>query len=295
MKQIRTFLCLLLAALVLPLSLAAFAQEDDSGVITDTVESEDIQMDYCRFGTGEKNLVILPGLSVTPVTPSAELIAQSFALFADAYTVWLFDVPADLPEDCTIEDIADATADAMRSLGIGQADVFGASMGGMIAQCIAEDTPELVDHLILGSTAAYCSDATREKITEWIALARTGDGEALSLSMAGDIYTPDIVEANLDVFRSQGQAYTEDDLQHFITLATAITRFDRRGRLADIVCPVLVLSCEADAVMPLEVQQQLAGALVAEQYCYGPEYSHAVYDEAADYHDRMLDFLTQAE
>ena len=291
MKQIRIFL--LIAALMLPLCVGAYAQADDGAVVIDTAEVGDTQMAYCRFGTGEKDMVILPGVSVTPVTASGELIAQSFAQFADEYTVWLFDVPDVLPEDCTVDALADETAAVMQSLGIEHACIFGASMGGMMAQCIAAEYPELAGRLVLGSTEAYCCDVMNERVSEWLALAQAGSGEELAMTMARDIYTPEIVEANLEAFEAQGQAYTDEQLQRLAVLANALIQFDIRERLDNITCPVLVLACEGDEIMPCDVQRQLAEAVDAEYYCYGPEYSHAVYDEAEDYHDRMYDFFTR--
>ena len=40
----------------------------------------------------------------------------------------------------------------MRALGLGRVDLFGLSMGGMVAQAILERAPKLVDRVILAST-----------------------------------------------------------------------------------------------------------------------------------------------
>ena len=45
-------------------------------VLLDTVKTDEFVMDYCRFGCGKGNIVIIPGLSVQSVMPSAQAIAQ---------------------------------------------------------------------------------------------------------------------------------------------------------------------------------------------------------------------------
>jgi len=44
----------------------------------------------------------------------------------------------------------------IRALGFDQVDLHGFSMGGMIAQVIAQDEPELVRKLILTGTGPAC-------------------------------------------------------------------------------------------------------------------------------------------
>lgn len=52
----------------------------------------------------------------------------------------------------TIEQIAADTRAVIRALGYDRVDVFGLSMGGMVAQAVAAQAPELVDRLILAAT-----------------------------------------------------------------------------------------------------------------------------------------------
>ncbi len=53
--------------------------------------TENFSMDYIRFGSGRKTLVILPGLSVQSVIPAAADIEKQYDLFKKDYTVYLFD------------------------------------------------------------------------------------------------------------------------------------------------------------------------------------------------------------
>ena len=52
----------------------------------------------------------------------------------------------------SVEGMAHDVIDAVRGLGLGRIDLFGLSMGGMVAQVIVEREPELVDHLVMAGT-----------------------------------------------------------------------------------------------------------------------------------------------
>ena len=102
-----------------------------------TVTTSGFSMDYIRFGSGKDILVILPGLSVQSVIPSAGAIAQAYQDMTPYYTVYLFDRRKELPQTYPIEQMAQDTHDAMQALQLQKVHLFGASQGGMIAMMIA--------------------------------------------------------------------------------------------------------------------------------------------------------------
>ena len=71
--------------------------------------------------------------------------------------------------------MASDTAAVMRALGLRDADVFGASQGGMIAMYLAADDPELVHALVLGSTTACCNETIAAFGERWMELAQKRD------------------------------------------------------------------------------------------------------------------------
>src|SRR3982751_1184294 len=52
----------------------------------------------------------------------------------------------------TIEEMASDAVTFIRALGLDQLDLFGFSMGGMIAQVIAQQEPQLVRKMIIAGT-----------------------------------------------------------------------------------------------------------------------------------------------
>lgn len=53
-----------------------------------------------------------------------------------------------------IEDMAADAIAVIRALGLSKVDLFGLSMGGMVAQAILEQAPDLVDRVVLASAGA---------------------------------------------------------------------------------------------------------------------------------------------
>ncbi len=260
-----------------------------------TVSIGDTDMDYITFGSGDKKFVIIPGLSIHSVMGLADLIAEAYEAFTEDYTVYLFDRPEELKEDTTIRDLASETAEAMKALDIEDVYLFGASQGGMIAQYLAIDHPELVNRMVLGSTLSRPNDTFKKVAGEWIQMAEKKDEEGLIGGFVDDVYSEATLEAYRDTLISSNLGITDEEYQRFIILAKSCLGFDCYEELASITCPVLVLGSKGDRVVTAEGSEELADALGCELYLYDDSYGHGVYDEASDYKQRCLDFFAEAE
>ncbi len=256
-----------------------------------TVSSGGMEMDYIVFGSGEKAFVILPGLSVHSVMGSADAIAEAYKDFADEYTVYLFDRAKNISEGYSVRDMATDTAKAMKALGIENADVFGASQGGMIAQYLAIDHPELVHKMILGSTLAKPNEDFNSIVDEWISLAEAKQETELLESFVDSVYSEATLESYRDTLISMNRNISDEEYARFVILAGACRTFDCYDELSKVSCPVLVIGSEGDGVVTAEGSEQIASALGCELYLYDKSYGHGVYDEAPDYRQRCLDFL----
>ena len=133
-----------------------------------TLQIGNATMDYIRFGSGERVLIMLPGLgdALQSVKGTALPMAFMYRLLAKDFTVYMFSRKSDLLMGYTTRDMAKDQAEAMEKLGIEKADVFGVSMGGMIAQHLAIDYPEKVNKLILTVTSARPNPVLQESIDE---------------------------------------------------------------------------------------------------------------------------------
>ena len=259
--------------------------------IVKTATKGDLEMKYIKFGTGEKNFVIIPGLSIHSVMGSAAAIEETYSSFANDYTVYVFDRAENIKEGYSIRDMAKDTATAMKELNIDNAYIFGASQGGMIAQYIAIDYPELVNKLILGSTLSKPNDTAKAVVNEWITLAEKRDESSLLESFVNKVYSPATVEAYGESVIEANKGITEEEYERFIILAKACENFNSYDELSKIQCPVLVIGCEGDKVLTSNGSKEIADKLECEVYLYDSTYGHGVYDEAPDYKEKCLDFF----
>lgn len=247
-------------------------------------------MNYFSFGTGKRAFIMLPGISIKSVLLSADAVAAAYADFGRDYTVYLFDTPRELPRDCTIAYLADTVAQTMKRLGIEDADLFGCSMGGMMAQHIAVNYPELVHKAVFASTCSHPSEMGIATLSGWRELALKGDRQSLNREFAHSVYSPEFHELYKDTFAAMENDGTDEDLQRFALIAGACLRFNILDELDRISCPVLVIGSWGDRTLSGESSVEIAEKIGCELYMY-EGYGHAVYDEAPDYKSRLLRFF----
>ena len=252
--------------------------------------ADSVSADYFHFGTGEKTLVILPGLSVFNITRFAREIANEYSVFKDGFTVYVIDRIDEIPEKYTVSDMARDTASLIDSLGLRDIYLFGASQGGMIALEIAARRPELVKKLALCSTALSVSGKT-EIIDEWSSLARRGDGARLYDSFMKAVY-PDRIYRLLTA--APAPEITGAELDRFAELAGGTTGFDVTDKTDRIACPVLAAGARDDDVLGggaiFEIIEKFKSRPDFESIIYDG-YGHAAYDTAPDFRDKLYEFF----
>ena len=251
----------------------------------------ELSMDYIKFGEGERAFIVLPGMSVHSVMGLEDALKVAFKEFAEKYTVYVFDRAREMPDDYSVRQMATDTAEAMKALGIENADIFGASQGGMMEQYIAIDNPKLVHKMVIGSCLACgVGDATKI-VEEWISLAEEKNERGLLESFADNISSeqtsPELREAMIEA----SLGITDEEYRRFIIQAKASRTFDSTAELSKIKCPVLVIGTKGDKVVGEAGSEEIANALGCELYIYDETYGHAVYDEAPDYRHRCLAFF----
>lgn len=250
-------------------------------------------MVYITFGEGSRDFVIIAGMSLGGIRGLGMSVAAAYKAFCENYTVCLFDRVDDLPEGYTTEDMAADIAGAMDQLGIRNADILGVSQGGMIAQLLSANRPELVRSLVLCSTMARGNERSAEVLSKWLCLARACDIPALNRCFYEKIYTPAFCRQHAGALKILENMGTPEQCRRFVILGEAVKKFDSTACLDRITCPVLVIGDEDDMVLGAEASRELAAILGCESYFYRG-YGHAVYDTAPDIKQRMLTFFEKA-
>ena len=264
--------------------------------ITDQYKDKNFSMDYLKFGRGKKILVILPGLSVFKVLTSAEDIVKAYELFADEYTVYLFERKNEMSASYSIAQMAEDTSKAIMGLGLSDIYLFGASQGGMIALSMAIRHPGFIKKLAVGSTSARVTEKQFETIGSWISLAKEGQGKELYLDFARKLYPQNVYEEYESAFSALGEEITESDFQRFIVLAQAACDFDILDKISGLRIPMLALGSYDDKVIgpegSIEISRAMEDKKTFKLFMYDG-YGHASFDTAPDYKERLFDFFNE--
>ena len=258
----------------------------------ESVRTDSFAMKYFRFGSGSKTLVIIPGLSVKSIMDFADSVSEAYKIFADEFTVYVFDRILTPPENYTIYDMADDTIKAFDSLGIKDAYIISVSHGAMIAQVLASRRPDLVKKLVLGSSASRIPESAAKIFSEWVRLAREGNIEALNTSFAENIYSEKFFAQYREAILVANRDVNKSELERFVILADSMKGMNLSGELENIKCPVLVIADSNDKIFDVSESKNIAEKLNCEIFIYH-DYGHAVYDEAPDYKARILKFFRE--
>ena len=213
------------------------------------------EVHYTVTGTGPA-ILLLAGLGL-PSNIFDELIAQ----LNSEFTCVAVDVPGSgrspLPHgDPTIASMAEVVARTVINSSISPGAVLGHSMGGFIAMQLAANHPELVERLVLLSSAAK--------------------GGHLGFPFATKGTAIDIVRNNLEVCTASGFSDNNRTLfdaiskrtvaslgpaKGFVGQRNAASLFDFTSSLGQINCPVLVMHGAQDAAIKADEAELMATKL----------------------------------
>ena len=251
-----------------------------------------MQFDYIRFGSGKKPLIMIQGLNTRGIKGAALSLAYMYRIFAKEYTVYLFDRRPVVYDGITARDMAADIASAMDALGLRNADVFGTSQGGMIAQYLAIDRPDLVRRLVLAVTLSRNNDTVKQVVGDWIEMAERGDMKRFVLDMAEKMYSETYVRKYRPLMPLLTILQKPKDVRRFVILAKSCLTCDTYDILDKIKCPTLVIGGKQDKVVSGIASEEIAEKLGCRLHMYD-NLGHAAYEEAQDFNQMVYDFLSE--
>jgi pimeloyl-ACP methyl ester carboxylesterase len=199
----------------------------------------------------------------------------------------------------TIEEMARDAVAFIRALGLDQVDLFGFSMGGMIAQVIAQEEPQLVRKMILAGTGPAGGEGI-DQVTR-ISLLDTARGLLTRQDPKQFLFftrTPNGRRAGKE-FLARVEERTNDrdkaiSVGAFRAQLKAIHRWGQQqpADLASIHQPVLAMNGESDKMVPTNNTVDLAQRLPNSQLVLYPDAGHGgVFQFHQDFVKRALEFL----
>ncbi len=248
-------------------------------------------MNYYSFGHGNKTMVIIPGLALNPTLNAGKIIEELFSSFKDDFTVYLIDERSCIKEGDSLDTFAEEYAREMNELGIRDAYIFGASMGGMIGLLLSIRHPELVKKLFLGSVISRPNEMSAKVFSRWLSYAEKGQVQELVESSLKDICSPAYLERYWDNLVCGVQNLSEEELFQYRVMLNAIIGFNCYGELEAIKAEVMAVGAKGDQTLSWIGTQEIADKIGITPFFYGEEYGHNVYDEAPDYREKIYEFF----
>lgn len=258
-----------------------------------TIDFGNTEMDYITFGYGKRTVILIPGLGdgLRSVKGTALPFAFMYREFAKDYKVYVFSRKKKLEEGDTTRDMARDQKIAMDKLGIEKADIVGVSQGGMIAQCIAIDYPEVVNKLVLAVTVPRSNETIKTVVSNWIEMAAQDKYKEIQIDTAEKMYTENYLKKYRWMYPILGSVGKPKDFSRFLIMANACLTHDAFEELEKIQMPCLVIGAEQDMVVSGDASKEIVSQIEGSELYMYPSYGHGVFEETKDFNQRIKEFL----
>ena len=252
-------------------------------------------MDYISFGNGKKVLVMIPGLgdALKTVKGTAIVFAMMYRDFAKEYKVYVFSRKNQIEKDYSTKNMAKDQVEAIKKLGIYKASFMGVSQGGMIAQYIAIDYPELIDKLVLAVTVSKQNETLQSVVKNWITMAEANDYKGIVIDTAEKSYSDKYIKKYRLLYPILSRVGKPKDLRRFIIQANACIHHNVYNELDKINCQTLVIGGDSDKVVGRNSSEDIAERISGSKLIIYKDLGHMAYEEAKDFNYQVLNFLNE--
>ena len=248
------------------------------------------EVDYIAFGNGKRPLVMIQGLNTRGIKGAGLGLAMMYRIFSRDFRVYLFDRRPEVTDKTTVKEMAADVAEAMDLFGLKNACVLGVSQGGMIAEYLAIDRPDLVEKMALAMTISRNNETVISVIEKWIDLTQKGDFKGLVYDMAEKMYSEKYMKKYRPMLPLLTLLQKPKDIERFINLARACLTCEAYDELDKVRCKTLVLSGEKDKIVGERAAKEIAEKLRCDLFVY-KDLGHAAYEESPAFIVDVYDFF----
>ncbi len=219
---------------------------------------------YVRFGKGEKPLLVFSGGPGNDL-PSGfmlRMFTSGFKRLAQNYMVYVVTRKFGLPEAYTTRDMSEDYATMIRDeFNGGPIDVVGMSYGGLIAQHLAADHPDVIRRLVIAMAAYKVGNEGKQLDTRYAELMSQGKTRKASTTMISILYPKGIKKHLFKFFMwlfgslIMSKPTNPSDL---LVEAKAECKHDFKNQLSEINVPTLVIGGDNDFYFPEALYRETA-------------------------------------
>lgn len=192
----------------------------------------------------------------------------------------------------TISLLAGDVAHLLETIGVESAHIVGASFGGFVAQEFALKYPAMTRKLVLCCTSFGGPNHVAPSTDTLAALASTKGLNSEERMRANLLlaFTPEYVRREVsEVDRIVRLRATNEVPEHiYLSQLQAAMSFNAESRLDQITSPTLVLTGDADVIVPVQNSRNLAAMIPGAELKIVAGGSHTFFIEQADQFNRII-------
>jgi pimeloyl-ACP methyl ester carboxylesterase len=225
-----------------------------------------VHLPYLEVGDpAGRPVVLVPGLTdgIAPVTePITRAMLADVPLPILRYRGLALSHRFPAEAVLTTRDLAADLAGALEVLIDQPAVLVCHSMGGMVAQHLAADRPDLVAAMILSATVPRADTILRRVLADWSRVVRVGDAAAYAkLAIAASYTGVERDRRTALVVADPPAPLPAEAIARHLALSHACATHDALDRLGAVRAPTLVLAGEHDPVAPPHQGARLAAGI----------------------------------
>lgn len=245
---------------------------------------------YVRMGDRRNDkILVIPGVNDEMIRSTSYplFLRYHFRGLLDHYRVVVASRKEGLESGKTVEEMAEEYREILEEEG--KCHVLGVSLGGMIAQQLANRT-EKIDKMVLGLTAAELGEKGSDLIKYWIKLLEEDREKEFYKQVIHDTFKGPEKHLYSVLARQFGGRVSSPPKSDLITVCEACLEHDASEALGRIENETLFIGAEHDQFFPKGKIEPTAEKIGAEiKYIQG---GHAAfYQKHSQFHEKVLRFL----